>query len=108
MLPKILKYKAWGNGSVPRKHKASNENVTAPEHPSAYRAAIVWGSLSAHQLYPGTFNMWPPFDTVQENKIVNLLPHLIKALDCFFIHYQGSHFDSSSNIQFTMHFLTLK
>lgn len=84
-------HKAWGNGSVPRKCKASNENVIAPEHPSAYLPAIVWGSLSTHQLYPGSFNMQPSFDSVQENKFVDLLPHLIESLhgSCLFIHYRG-------------------
>lgn len=87
-------YKAWGKGSVPRKYKASNENVIAPELPSAYLPTIVWGSLSAHQLYPGNFNMQPSFDGVQENKFANLLPHLIEALDgsCLFHSLPGESF----------------
>lgn len=108
-------HKAWGKGSVPRKYKASNENVIAPEHPSAYLPAIVWGSLSTHQLYPGSFNMQPSFDSVQENKFVNLLPPLIESLDssCRFIHSLGwiiliDLVLSGNNTLFTMHLITLK
>lgn len=88
-------YKAVGKGSGPRKYKASNENVIAPEHPLACFPAIVWDSLSAHQLYSGSFNMWPSFDSVQEYKFVNLLPHLIEASDgsCLFIHYRVNLFN---------------
>lgn len=38
--------------------------------------------------------MQPSFDSVQENKFVDLLPHLVEALDgsCLFIHYRGESF----------------
>lgn len=91
-----------------------NENVIAPEHPSAYLPAIVWGALSTHQLYPGSFNMQPPFDSVQENKFVDLLPHLIVFGRLLPFHSLPGWITlidlvlSGNNIQFTMHLITLK
>lgn len=59
--------------------------------------------------------MQPSFDSVQENKFVNLLPPLIESLDssCLFIHSLGwliliDLVLSGNNMLFTMHLITLK